>query len=322
MIISSKLQKTSLKVIATTIGLTWLLSITTAVARQKIVFIPPTLSGPRRLIPAGTRVYDPASEGYAGRNSELPPAPAPPSVFSPVKPLDGLQNARVNEDNPVVQRKAPVIQTPENIQEVRPRARVSSTDKCLQGPLPLTALIPESQLGLTTVADPTLFFYIPQTSAPELELIVQNENEQEIFKQKYKPNNKAGIISLHLPVNSLAINKQYKWKLSLICNPADKSQNKFVAGLIQRVLPDPQLARKLQQVTKQERAALYAEAGIWQDTLATLAQMRYLVPNNQELATEWSGLITGKGVGLNEQIAQQPLISEPEALKPKKYLKF
>lgn len=287
--LSPKLQTTSK--ITATIGLTWLLSITTVVARQKIIFIPPTLDGPQRLVPAGTRVYQPPSGLSTGINAELQP---PPSPISPVKPSSAVQNGST---------------------DIKPQDEPAIAE-CLKGQLPLTALIPESQLGLTTVANPTLFFYVPQTSAPELELIVQNENEQEIYQQKYKPSNKSGIIRLHLPVNSLAVNKQYKWTFSVICNPADKTQNKFVAGVIQRVLPNPNLARKLPQATKKERAALYAEAGIWHDTLTTLAQLRYLTPNNQELASEWTGLITGKGVGLNQQIAQQPLIYAPEVLKP------
>jgi len=317
--ISPRLQQTSITILAT-IGVTWLLSITTAVAKPKIVFVPPILSGPRRLIPAGTRIYEPPSESSTGINPEVQPAPA--SGVSPVKPLDAIQGGRVEDANPVIFKRVPVIRTSDNREEVRQRVTVSSANKCLQGKLPLTALIPESQLGLTTVADPTLFFYVPQTTAPALELIVQNENDQEIYKQKYKPTNKAGIISLNLPVNSLAVNKQYKWKFSVICNPAEPSQNKFVAGLIQRVIPDPKLAKQLQQATKQERAVLYAAAGIWHDTLTTVAQMRYLVPHNQALASEWEGLITGKGVGLNQQTAQQPLIPDTETLKLKKSLKF
>ncbi|MBD2436781.1 DUF928 domain-containing protein [Nostoc sp. FACHB-110] len=302
---SLKSQTISFTVIAT-IGLTSILSITTAVAKQEIIFIPPTLNGPQRLIPAGTRVYEPPS-GLFGGNSELRPVPALPSPVSPVRPADEVQN-----DTRVVIPKT-----------------IPTADQCLQGQLPLTALIPESQLGLTTVADPTLLFYLPQTSAPELELTVQNANEQEVYKQKYKPSNKSGIISLRLPVNTLAVNQQYKWKFSVICNPANQSQNKFVAGVIQRILPNPELARKLPKVTKQERVALYAAAGLWHDTIATLAQIRYLTPNNPEIVSAWTGLITGQGVGLNPQIAQQPLIPPLEIINPdsrniqnKKSLKF
>ncbi|MBE9007820.1 DUF928 domain-containing protein [Fortiea sp. LEGE XX443] len=305
--ICPKLQKIGITVLVITVGLTGFLPVNTAVARTKIIFVPPILSSPRRLIPAGTRVYEPSSGEDTGIIPEVQPA-------SPIQRLPDAFNGVGNIRRPV-QRKAPQ-------NEDRGRSSVPVANQCLQGKLPLTALIPESQLGLTTLANPALFFYVPQTSAPELELVVQNENEQEVYIQKYKPSNKAGIISLRLPVNSLAVNKQYKWKLSLICNPTDKSQNKVVAGLVQRVLPDQQLVKKLQQATRQERAVLYAAAGIWHDALASVAQIRYLLPNNQGLASDWEGLLTARNVGLNRQIAQQPLILVSEILQPKKKHKF
>ncbi|MCC5639994.1 DUF928 domain-containing protein [Nostoc sp. CHAB 5844] len=301
--ISSKLQNIGLTALATVVftGITSILPVNTTVAREKIIFVPPILSSPRRLIPAGTRVYEPASEGDTGINPAV-------ERSLPIGGFGGILGRPVPK-NP-----------PQN--DVRGRSSVPVSNQCLQGKLPLTALIPESQLGLTTVSNPALFFYVPQTAAPELELVVQNDNEQEVYTQKYKPSNKAGIISIRLPVNSLAVNKQYKWKFSVICNPTDKSQNKVVAGLVQRVLPDSQLMKKLQQATGQERAIVYAAAGIWHEAVAIVAQLRYSLPNNQEIASDWEELLAARGVSLNQQIAQQPLIPPPEALQPKNKHKF
>lgn len=313
--ISPRQHKIGITALAATVGITSLLPANTAVAREKIIFVPPILGSPRRLIPAGTRVYEPSSGADTGINAEESPAllaPAPAAIRRRGQPDALDRDFKLN---------APVERTiPQNQDRNRPSVPV--TAQCLQGKLPLTALIPESQLGLTTLSNPTLFFYVPQTTAPELELVVQNEAEKEVYIQKYKPSKKAGIISLRLPVNSLAINKQYKWKFSVICNPTDKSQNKVVAGLVQRVLPDRQLVKKIQQASRQERTGRYAAAGIWHDALANVAPLRYLLPNNQTIASDWEELLTAKGVRLNQQIAQQPLIPSPEALQPKNKHKF
>ncbi|MBD2494618.1 DUF928 domain-containing protein [Nostoc sp. FACHB-280] len=290
--ISPKLQKIGITILATTVGMTGIYSVNTAVAREKIIFLPPVLGSPRRLIPAGTRAYEPPLNENA--NIDIQPQPAP--IVAPPGRIRG---------NPVENTIPPEQNT----------SPVPVTGQCLRGKIPFTALIPESQLGLTTVSNPSLFFYVPQTSAPELELVVKNETEQEVYTQKYKPNNKAGIISIRLPVNLLAVNKQYKWTFSVICNPTDQSQNKVVAGVVQRILPDLQLVKKLQQATRQERAVLYAAAGIWHDALATVAQRRYLLPNNSEIASDWQELLTTPGVRLNQQIVRQPLIPPPEALQ-------
>ncbi|MBE9205223.1 DUF928 domain-containing protein [Nostoc sp. LEGE 06077] len=304
--ISQKLQTIGITVLATTVGFTSLFSVNTAVAREKIIFVPPVLGSPRRLIPAGTRAYEPPSGGNININIDIlqtQPAPIVP-------PTRGFGGNGGNIVVPPIKKTIPPNQNSNG-------ASVAVPNQCLSGKIPLTALIPESQLGLTTLSNPALFFYVPQTSAPELELVVQNETEQEVYTQKYKPNNKAGIISIRLPVNSLEVNKQYKWKLSVICNPTDKSQNKVVAGLVQRVSPDSQLVKRLQQATRQERAMVYAAAGIWHDALATVAQRRYLIPYNPEIASDWEELLTAKGVSLNRQIVQQPLIPSPEVLQPK-----
>ena len=309
--ISPKLQKIEITILATTFGLTSLLPVNTATARKKIIFVPPIFGSPQRLIPAGTRVYEPSPGADAIVN---------PEILPPAAPIDKPQDQDTNTIFRGIIRTPVQRKIPPTGAERESSAPVAS--QCLQGKLPLTALIPESQIGLTTVANPALFFYVPQTSAPELELVVQNENDQNVHTQTYKSNNKAGIVRLRLPVNSLAVNKQYKWKLSLICNPQDKSQNKAVAGLVQRVLPNAQLIKKLQQATRQERAFVYAEAGVWYDALATVAQLRYLRPNNQELASDWEGLLTANSVALNQQIAQQPLLPQLEALQPKNNQKF
>ncbi|MBU7586267.1 MAG: DUF928 domain-containing protein [Nostoc sp. TH1S01] len=330
--ISAKLQKIGITILATTVGMTSILPVNTAVAREKIIFLPPVLGSPRRLIPAGTRAYEPPFEGNV--NIEIPAQPAPIVPRGSVRGNDGnIYQDIQTQPAPVVAPRDRVRGNGGNIfiipnerttppEQNNNPAPVQVTNQCLQGKIPLTALIPESQLGLTTISNPSLFFYVPQTSAPELELVVQNETEQEVYTQKYKPNDKAGIISIRLPVNSLAVNKQYKWKFSVICNPTDKSQNQVVAGLVQRVLPDIKLVKKLQQATRQERAVLYAAAGIWQDALATVAQRRYLFPNNLEIASDWEELLTAQGVRLNQQIVQQPLIPPPEALQPKNKQKF
>ncbi|MCC5639995.1 DUF928 domain-containing protein [Nostoc sp. CHAB 5844] len=181
----------------------------------------------------------------------------------------------------------------------------------------LTALIPTSNLGLTTQANPTLYFFIPQISASSVELVVQNQNEQVVYQQKYKPTTKAGVVGIHLPPDVLAVSKKYTWNFSIICNPQDRSLDKVVQGIIERV-DNPSLKKKLAQTTPQGRVLLYAEAGIWHDALDTLAKLRYSRPNDVKLKADWEALLTAPGVEFDQPLVQKPLISEPQAPKPLK----
>ncbi|MBE9007819.1 DUF928 domain-containing protein [Fortiea sp. LEGE XX443] len=179
----------------------------------------------------------------------------------------------------------------------------------------LTAIVPKSNLGLTTLDNPTLYFYIPENKAPEVELVLQDENEQEIYKQKYKPSGNAGVVGVSLPTNTLAKGQKYRWNFSIICNTQDRSLDKLVQGAIQRI-DNPQLMSKLETASPQERLKLYAEAGIWQDTLDTLAQMRYSRPQDSALKADWVSLLMTKGVEFDSQLAQAPLVQGKNVLQP------
>jgi hypothetical protein len=179
----------------------------------------------------------------------------------------------------------------------------------------LTTLIPKSGIGLTTVANPTLYFFIPQNSAPRGELVVQDEKTQIVYQQEYKLSSKAGVVGIQLPPNSLAVNKNYRWSFSIICNLRDRSSDKFVQGTIQR-FENPSLMKNIAQATPEKRLLIYAEAGIWHDALDTLAKLRYSNPRNSQFKADWAALLTAPGVEFDKQLAQAPLISPKEAPQP------
>lgn len=187
---------------------------------------------------------------------------------------------------------------------------VRSPSNCLSQSQHLTAIVPKSNIGLTTTGHPILFFYIPQTSAPMLELVVRGEDQEPAIKQSYKPSGKAGLVGIPLTATSLEIGKEYRWFFSVVCNPKERAQDQVVEGAIKRIPLQPQLATKLQNATMQERLNLYANAGIWQDTLTTLAQLLSLNPNDGELKADWKALLASEDVGLTQQ-------DSPELMKGK-----
>lgn len=182
---------------------------------------------------------------------------------------------------------------------------------CYVGEKTLTALIPKNNLGLTVSANPTFFFYVPQSSNAQLvEFVLRDENDQLVYEQQLKTNGPSGIVSFSLAEASVSerldINQKYQWYFSIICNPQNRAHDVSVNGWVQRVEPTPTLTRELEAVTLPERAALYAEAGLWHDALTTLAQLRYSRPYDSTLAAQWAQLL--QSVGLDE-VAQEPLVN-------------
>lgn len=192
-----------------------------------------------------------------------------------------------------------------------------TTKNCLSEQT-MAALVPKSNIGQTTEANPVLYFYVPKTSVPVLQLVVLDG--QKIYsKQTYKPNNKAGIVAIPL-TKSLEVNKQYRWHLAMVCNPQARSKDKVVDGVIKRIQPSAQLAANLANATPRERVNLYAEAGIWHDTLKTLAELRISNPNDAGIKADWDSLLKTEGVNFDKEkeveVINQPLLQGQEAPQP------
>ena len=180
---------------------------------------------------------------------------------------------------------------------------------CASGNKSLTALVPATNLGMTTAEYPELYFYIPKTSAQTLELALSDENEREIYKTAVAPNRTPGIVKISFAdfkdLPPLKSQKKYHWYVSLICDSSDRSADISVDGWVQRIQPDPMLASELQRSTAKESVSLYAVNGIWYDTVAALAQTRQSSPTSSLLAKDWKDLLTSVGL---EGIASEPLV--------------
>lgn len=195
----------------------------------------------------------------------------------------------------------------------RSAPRISETGAaCIQGKKPLTALTPVLDVDLqkTTAANPTFFFYVPQTSAPAMELVLFDEQDNVMYQQTLPTPTKAGIVSLNLPektnVPSLEFGKTYRWDFSLICDRRDRELDYVVSGSIERIAPDTALKTALEKAKPQEQAVIYALSGFWEDSIAILNKLRKSNPNDVTIKNDWEDLLRSGGL---EEITQEPLVS-------------
>lgn len=171
---------------------------------------------------------------------------------------------------------------------------------CLTSQPTLTAFMPQTNFGRTTRAYPTLYWYIPQTTAAVAEFELLNDQEEVIYTTQVQLTQKSGILQITLPdtdrTTALETGKTYHWYLSLACDPQDRSGDVITEGWIERTELDATLTNQLEQATEGDRAALYAEAGIWYDALDTLAELRSLHPNDPIILRSWNNLLTSVGL--------------------------
>ncbi|MBW4548637.1 MAG: DUF928 domain-containing protein [Symplocastrum torsivum CPER-KK1] len=215
--------------------------------------------------------------------------------------------------------------------EVAPGSRTGEASRarggCPRVTTPLTALMPvtkgtssgqsasttpttsESVYGLTVAERPTFWFYVPYplTSSRPVEFVLQDEDGNDIYQTQFTESGTVpGVVGLQLPptVDPLEVGKRYRWYFLIYCNPEEPT---FVEGWVERVALNPTLKTQLDQATTpQQKADLYAQAGIWYEAVTTLAELRRQKPNDQALNAQWLELL--QSVDL-EAIATEPVTS-------------
>lgn len=174
---------------------------------------------------------------------------------------------------------------------------------------PLTALIPGNSLALTVNPRPTFYVYMPQTRAKTAEFLIKDEEDNDVYRTTLPVPQNAGIMGIQLPENGsktlLESGKNYHWFVALVCKPQDRREDVFVDGWVQRTEPSATLTNELQNAKPEDRAGIYAKAGIWYEAVNALAELRSSRPNDPTTKANWEALL--KSVKL-DAIADKPLV--------------
>lgn len=182
-------------------------------------------------------------------------------------------------------------------------------DRARNTDLPFSVLQPVSAMGLTVAAHPTVLVHLPETSAKKMFFSWRSEDNQDHYQTILPIKNISGIVSLAFPNDAppLEVGKNYQWALGIMCDGRLQPDSPMIQGQIKRVSLDPSLQGRIESAGSLESAALYAKAGIWYETVATLAQLKAAQPNDRNLTTNWQDLLTSVGL---EKIAEVPLKTE------------
>lgn len=178
---------------------------------------------------------------------------------------------------------------------------IASTEK------PLTAVMPTNNVGTTIAANPSVFVFVPETTAERAEFVVVDEAGNEIYLKQFDVSGTPGVIKLNLPESTtagdplLGVGESYQWQLALICDANNRSRDAFVGGMLQRTEPSSTLTDSLESASSDlDRIKAYAQAQVWNEPLNLLAQMR---DQNQQA---WTDFLTSVGL---EEIAAEPFAS-------------
>lgn len=174
---------------------------------------------------------------------------------------------------------------------------------------PLTAIVPRTRLGLTFAERPSVFVYVPQSPAQSAGfLLLSNDDTEVVYETIFALPPKAGVVRFDLPATApaLEVGKQYHWFVTTLCDATSGlSGSPTVEGWLERSAPDAALTKALQKTLPGNRPNLYAEAGIWHETLATLADLQQKYPQNTKLLTDWRETLQSVGLAT---VATEPIL--------------
>lgn len=193
------------------------------------------------------------------------------------------------------------------------RAGLGSRNNCPAVENQLTALVPESQLetsstqnapgavsvgGLTASERPTFLFYLPYTknsASVKTEFVLEDNQGKNIYRKQVPLPAKPSIVDVALPnsIPALEVGKTYHWYLKVRCNQqATANPPVYVEGYIKRIDLNRNVEQELLAARNpQEKISIYADNGVWFDSLNILAQQRQKNPNDTSLASDWQNLL-------------------------------
>lgn len=194
---------------------------------------------------------------------------------------------------------------------------------------PLTALVPANGLGVTVSTQPTFYVYVParlpQVSPLQVEFRLKDKNDIDIYQTSFQTTGKPGIVAITLPSQAglipLELGQDYQWTFEVMCAANDHSHQMTVGGLVRRVELNPTLNNQIQKASPQKQVELYADAGMWQDALGTLMQLRRENPNDSVVVSSWAKLLSAVGLeDINQESSVQiPINSEAQLTSSQKF---
>lgn len=163
--------------------------------------------------------------------------------------------------------------------------------ECLIGNQPLVALNPANNLGVTASDRPSLYFAVPKFDEYPIEFVLRDVSGNSIYEAPLEADTNKDIVGVHLPKNTLKGGQDYQWYLSVVCDTEDRSQNIVLSGWLRRISSGIALEDASGLKANLKLVKSYQQAGLWNDAIATLVQLRQNYPNNDQVRLQWNQLL-------------------------------
>lgn len=156
-----------------------------------------------------------------------------------------------------------------------------------------------NEIGLTTLEQPSLFWFQSKPADAKFELTLLQENKvKPIIQFTVERSSKAGIQRLKLADHGVKLSPgiEYQWVVALVTDPDNRSSDLVASGIIKRVEASADLKEKIAKTTPASLPGVYAQEGIWYDALSTLSDQIDAHPDDKALRETRSDLLRQVGL--------------------------
>ena len=162
----------------------------------------------------------------------------------------------------------------------------------------LMTLVPV-QVALTTQAQPSLYWYQSKATEAQCEVtLTQPKVAKPLLVLKTSKTTPPGIHAIRLSKFNVELkpNVVYQWSVAVVVDPSSRSGDIIANGKIKRIDPPADITSKLAAASDADKAAIYAENGIWYDALQSISDQIDKSPTDKSLRDERAGLINQVGL--------------------------
>lgn len=238
-------------------------------------------------------------------------------LFTPsLASLASVIPSRANEFNSGVQVSLEFPPAPRNQGRITGTGGGGTRGNCTglaQKPF-LTSLTPKDQPSRTLESNPTLVWYVPETTTKNAEFVVMDKDGNYVYTQELTLPDQPGLVKITIPERdqngkaiSLQPNTHYLWELAVICDKNDRSSDTYVWGTLdvvgldtaEKQTLDNELAKAADNLSK---AQVYAKYRIWNETLLLINEVKTNKPK------EWQELLNSIGIVEDQIIQNESLV--------------
>lgn len=217
--------------------------------------------------------------------------------------LLGLQVAGVlaaDKDTPSVRNAAPAGIVYKPPLRGAPQARVGGGTRGSESAAVVQVLAPD-HVGLTTQAQPTLYWYARTPSVARFEVaLIDAEGIDPLLEVETDTGMAAGIQHLNLGDHGVSLQPgvSYQWSVALVVDAHNRSSDLVASGVIERIELDENQDNRIRGSSGLQRVQTLAGEGLWYDALDEVSLLIAASPDDESLQAARNQLLAQ--VGLEE----------------------